>query len=127
MREDPRVSEAIARAEECLASGREDLAAGRAHRAASSLYFAVFNACLAALIARGVETNTHAHAQSEFHRLLVKPGLIPSAEGRVYNQLMTVRGRADYDLSVRLSRERVDPLVEPAQKLVNKLIKLTES
>jgi len=125
--EDPRVAEAIARAEECLASASHDLDAGRADRAASSLYFAVFNACLAALVSRGVETNTHTHAQSEFHRLLVKPGLVPSEEGRVYNQLMTVRGRADYDLSVRLSRERVDPLVEPARKLVNKLIKLTES
>ena len=126
MREDPRVAEAIVRSEECFASAREDLAADRAHRAVSGLYFAVFNACLAALIARGVETNTHAHTQSEFHRLLVKPGLIPPAEGGVYNRLMTVRGRADYDLTVRFSRERVDPLVEPARKLMNTLIKLTE-
>ena len=82
MNHDPRVAEAIARAEECLASASDDMAAGRVHRAASGLYFAVFNACLAALIARGVETSTHAHTQSEFHRLLVKPGLIPIQEPR---------------------------------------------
>lgn len=124
---DPRVAEAIARSKECFESAIEDMAAGRVHRAGSGLYFAVFNACLAALIARGVETNTHAHTQSEFHRLLVKPGLIPIEEGEVYNKLMALRARADYDLSMPLPRERVDPYVEPVRKLIDTLIKLTLS
>jgi uncharacterized protein (UPF0332 family) len=51
-----RVETAIRLAEEYLAAARDDLDNDRIHRAASSLYFAVFDACVGALIARGVET-----------------------------------------------------------------------
>jgi uncharacterized protein (UPF0332 family) len=96
----------------------------RPHRAASGLYFAAFNACLAALIARGVETHKHGQTQAEFNRLLVKEGLVPLDEAKTYKALWSLRAAADHELEQDVTREDVELRFDPTRSLVNTLRRL---
>jgi uncharacterized protein (UPF0332 family) len=91
----------MARAERALASARLLLDAGDADGACNRVYYAIFDAAKAALLATRapldvVGTKTHSGLIAAFGLQVVKRGLISVDHGRAFNRLHELRLIADY-------------------------------
>ena len=73
--------------------------------AASRLYYAVFHLVSAALLALGLQAQTHAGVAALLGQHLVKPGLLPAHASRDLATLMGLRGQADYNRHFVLDAE----------------------
>ena len=62
-------------------------------------YFACFHAARAVLYERGHEPGTHAGVVSQFGQQVVLAGDVPRVDGRLLNELSTLRNEADYGYS----------------------------
>jgi uncharacterized protein (UPF0332 family) len=121
------ITGAIRRCQERWAVALDNARASRWNSCATDLYFAAFYAASAALIRRGIETGKHTHTQSEVNRILVKEGLLSLDLGRHYNGLWQLRARSDYELELDLEEEEVEPLLDPTDRLIERLIELARS
>jgi uncharacterized protein (UPF0332 family) len=65
--------------------------------AASRLYYAVFHLLAGALVALGVQAQTHSGLAALLGQHLVKPGLLPAHVARDFATLMALRNQADYN------------------------------
>jgi uncharacterized protein (UPF0332 family) len=65
--------------------------------AASRLYYAAFHLISAALLALGVQAQTHRGMAALLGQHLVKPALMPGSVGRDFAALMGLRSQADYN------------------------------
>ena len=87
------------------------------------LYYAIFHAVSALLINDGHSVNTHKGVVVLFGQHYVRTGIFDMNDGRLYSQLQTMREKGDYNCAYQTSEDEVIPLIEPAQILVNKIIK----
>ena len=90
---------------------------------ANRLYYAIFHAVSALLINDGHSVNTHKGVVVLFGQHYVRTGIFDMNDGRLYSQLQTMREKGDYNCAYQTSEEEVITLIEPAQILVNKIIK----
>lgn len=118
---DPTIAALLRFSRECLESACDDIDAGRWQRAASSLYYSAYDAARAVFAARHIETRAHRHLRSEFHRRLVREGVLPKEDGQLYELLFELRLRADYDPDAPLAGEDVQSLVQRVEELLRKL------
>ena len=91
---------------------------------ANRLYYAAYNAVSAMLIAYGYTARSHDGVIHLFGQHFVKPGIVDINDGKLYHQLFTMRLTGDYDDTYGLTSEDVLPLIEPASKLIEKVIAL---
>jgi uncharacterized protein (UPF0332 family) len=108
------------KARRALYSGRLLLENDYPDGAASRLYYAVFDAARAALLARGETPKTHAGVRRRFGFHFGRPGseALPSPVVQTLTALEQARTLADYDVSVGLTKEDVEPLLPQAERFV---------
>jgi uncharacterized protein (UPF0332 family) len=104
----------LTKAVESLASAQGDYAATRYNSCANRVYYACFQAAVAALLVVGIRPAnprgewSHEFVQSQFNGLLItRRKLYPAALRRVLRDTMEVREKADYtpsSVSVRVAR-----------------------
>lgn len=104
----------LTKAVESLASAQIDYEATRYNSCANRVYYACFQAAVAALLAVGIRPAnprgawSHEFVQSQFNGLLItRRKLYPTALRRVLRDTMEVREKADYtssSVSVRVAR-----------------------
>ncbi len=88
---------------------------------ANRLYYAVFHAVNALLINDGHPVNTHRGAISLFGNYYIRTGIFSSEDGRLYSDLQVMRNNSDYNCSFSATQQEIEPMIEPAQKLITKI------
>ncbi len=90
---------------------------------ANRLYYAIFHAVSALLINDGHSVNTHKGVVVLFGQHYVRTGIFSMDDGRLYSQLQTMREKGDYNCAYQTSEDEIEPLIEPARILVDKIVK----
>lgn len=88
---------------------------------ANRLYYALFHAVSALLIADHHEVGTHRGAVGKFSLFYVKAGIFSVAEGKIYSHLQKLREDGDYNCSIDVSQEDVEIYIEPTRKLIERI------
>ena len=119
---DPEKDEAIAlRFERANGSVAEaELLIGHEHwnAAVSRLYYAVFYAANAYLIAHDRAAKTHKGTRMAFGALINKNQAIPKDVVKVYHDLFEERHHADYGFFTDMDNELVQPLLDPVRLFI---------
>ena len=97
-------------AERFLAAGDHLADAGMWDRATSQLYFAVFHAVRALLLADGLQPRSHSGARHLLHVHFVVPGRLARSHHRLLHELQDEREGADYVVAYPNDRERYSEL-----------------
>lgn len=109
---------------ESLASAQDDFAAGRFNACARSMYYAAFQAAIAALIGEGIVPPgrwEHAFVRAEFSgRLIYRRKLYPSTYRTLLHEAFDIRARADYSERM-LGRNSVNQLLQSVTRLVGEV------
>lgn len=90
---------------------------------ANRLYYAVFHAVNALLIHDGHPVNTHKGVIALFGNYYIRTGIFASEDGRLYSDLQTMRNNSDYNCSYDATQQEIEPMIEPARKLITKVSK----
>ena len=85
---------------------------------ANRMYYAAYYAVSALLIVNGHTAKTHETILRVFGLYFVKTGIFPTAQGRLYNKLFTLRLTGDYNDHYDLEEQDVLPLFVPTEQLV---------
>ena len=88
---------------------------------ANRLYYAVFHAVNALLIHDGHPVNTHKGVIAVFGNYYIRTGIFSSEDGRLYSDLQTMRNNSDYNCSYAATQKEIEPLIEPARLLIEKI------
>ena len=94
--------------------------------AANRMYYAVFHAASALLIANNIAANTHRGFLTQVNFHFVKSGIITKEDGRLLRHLFDLRNEDDYENFVDAGEDEVTELFPKAQQLLDKLIKLNK-
>ena len=86
--------------------------------AVNRLYYACYYAVGALLIQNGLHAQTHNGVIQLFGLHFVKTGKVSKEQGKLYNQLFSLRLTGDYNDSYTLCEEDVLPLIEPAREMI---------
>jgi len=108
------------KATDALAAAQEMIAT---HPAASvnRAYYACFYAATAVLITEGRHFVKHAGVRSAIHKYLIHQGRLPKELGDAYDNLMTVRQKADYEAIVSWTPQQAAEAIEAAERIVTAL------
>ena len=90
---------------------------------ANRLYYSVFHAVTALLIHDSHPVNTHKGALALFGNFYIRTGLFSSEDGRLYSDLQMMRNNSDYNCSYNATQKEIEPMIEPAQLLIEKIAK----
>ncbi|MBQ9355944.1 MAG: HEPN domain-containing protein [Prevotella sp.] len=85
---------------------------------ANRMYYAVYYAVSALLIANGYTTKTHESVIRSFGLHFVKTGIFPTEYGKLINKLFTLRLTGDYNDHYDLEEEDVIPYLDSTEKLI---------
>lgn len=88
---------------------------------ANRLYYAMFHAVSALLIANEIQVGTHRGAQIRFHQFFVKAGLFTKEEGHLYSRLQQLREEGDYNCYIQAEEEEIFPLIDKSILMINKI------
>ena len=88
---------------------------------ANRLYYALFHAVSALLIHDKHSVNTHRGVVVLFGQHYVCTGIFDMADGKLYSQLQTMREKGDYNCIYQTTEDEVIPMIEPAEKLIEKI------
>lgn len=88
---------------------------------ANRLYYSLFHAVTALLLNDHHEVGTHRGAVNMFHLYYVKTGIFTKEDGRLYSQLQSLREDGDYNCSIDVEKEDVEPKVEPTRLLISRI------
>lgn len=109
------IADELQRAWETCRNARHDLDGGFIRGANNRLYYAVFYAASALMLAYGVSTSKHTGVRAFVNKELVKKGHFPARMSSLYNDLFEQRTRGDYQLLAKLEPSLVAgqlPMVE---------------
>ena len=99
-------------------------AANRWSGAANRLYYAVFHAINALHINDGHPVNTHKGSHALFHLHYIKTRILSVEFGRLYNQLQTMREKADYNCTYYATEQDTAPRIATTESFIEKIIGL---
>ena len=94
---------------------------------ANRLYYAAYYAVSALLLANKISVKTHNGVIQMFGMKFVKTNIVDAEFGKLYNRLFSLRLTGDYNDSYALSEDDVVSLVEPTEKFIVEIKKLSES
>ena len=86
------------------------------------LYYAVYYVVIAVHLKNGDFAKTHHGACNLFNKRYVLTGALSKEEGMLYNRLFSMRHQGDYDDCFSWNEDDIIPLIEPVEKLINKII-----
>lgn len=84
---------------------------------ANRLYYSVFHAVTALMLADGIRTGTHKGTSSQFGQHYVLTGQFSREDGILYSRLQTMREKADYQNTFTIEPAKGTMLIEQAQRL----------
>ncbi|MDE5960418.1 MAG: HEPN domain-containing protein, partial [Duncaniella sp.] len=84
---------------------------------ANRLYYSLFHAVTALMLADGIKTSTHKGTSSQFGRYYVLTGKFSREDGMLYSRLQTMREKADYQNTFNLTPEQGSELIAKADDL----------
>ncbi|WP_301703952.1 HEPN domain-containing protein [uncultured Parabacteroides sp.] len=90
------------------------------------LYYACFYAASALLLHKHISAKSHSGVIGQFSEQIVRPGLIPIEEFRVYAKLLNWRSKGDYNDLFDFTKEDVLPMMEPAKHFINRITSMIE-
>jgi len=108
----------LEKASESLASARDELGAGRYAFAVNRCYYSAFYAASAVLLFRGHRFRKHAGVRAAIHRHLVKPGLLSTEQGRVYDRMFHDRQEGDYLEFIEFTYDELVDMIAGAEELL---------
>lgn len=88
---------------------------------ANRLYFSVFHAVTALLLADGINTGTHKGTSMQFGRNYVLTGQYSRKDGMLYSKLQTMREKADYQNVFKMSEKEGKEIVAAAKDLQERI------
>ena len=91
---------------------------------ANRMYYAVYYAVSALLIANGHTVKTHETIVRIFGLHFVKTGIFSTEQGHLYNKLFSLRLTGDYNDHFDLEEADVLPLVAPTEQLIADVSKM---
>jgi uncharacterized protein (UPF0332 family) len=94
---------------------------------ASRLYYHVFHLVRALLLTKGLEPKSHQGLLRPLGLHFVKPGFLDPSDSHVVARLMKYREEADYNPSWVFTAEDARQLINEAQQLEGKIIRLLEA
>jgi uncharacterized protein (UPF0332 family) len=108
----------MARARRELAAARHLASGGFPVQAISRAYYAAFYAAEVALAELGETRSRHSGVVAAFGQLLVRPGTLDPAAGRLLRSLFERRARADYDEDDEPTGDDARTAIDDATRLV---------
>jgi len=84
-------------------------------------YYACFYAATAVLISEGRQFVKHAGVRSAIHKYLIHEGHLPKELGDAYDNLMSVRQKADDEAIVNWTPQQAAEAMEVAERIVTAL------
>ena len=97
---------------------------GRWGTAANRLYYALFHAVSALLIAQGIPANTHRGFLTQMNRHLVLQGTMTKEEARLVRHLFDLRQEDDYEDFIDVTENEINDILPEANALISKLTSL---
>ena len=88
---------------------------------ANRLYYALFHAMSAMLIADHHEVGTHRGVTNRFHMYYVKTGIFTKEDGAFYSQMQSMREESDYNCSFNVTENDIMARIEPTRQLIEKI------
>lgn len=89
---------------------------------ANRLYYSLFHAVTALMLADGIKTSTHKGTSSQFGRYYVLTGLFSREDGMLYSRLQTMREKADYQNTFNLPSDKGVELIAKADDLQKRIV-----
>jgi len=108
----------LERARESLEEANILLERGHGNAFVNRLYYACFYAVSALLLTRGLSSAKHGGVRSLFHQNFVKPGLVGTELGQIYDRLFDNRQKGDYADLVRFDPDEVSDWYDEAREFV---------
>jgi uncharacterized protein (UPF0332 family) len=108
----------LERARESLEEANILLERGHGNAFVNRLYYACFYAVSALLLTKGLSSAKHGGVRSLFHQNFIKPGLVGSELGQIYDRLFDNRQKSDYADLVRFDPNEVGDWHEEARDFV---------
>ena len=89
--------------------------------AVNRLYYSCYYAVSALLIKHSIQAQTHAGVRRMFGLHFIRPGTVSKELGKFYSNLFDKRQTGDYEDFIDHTQEDVEALVQPAQRLIQKI------
>ncbi|MBM3475406.1 MAG: HEPN domain-containing protein [Armatimonadetes bacterium] len=112
------------RARETLEEARLMAETGHWNTCVNRLYYACFYAATALLLREGLASAKHSGVRAFLNQHFVKTGILAQELGALYNELFDSRNEGDYRDLLRLSADRVEPLIPRAAEFVEAVERL---
>ncbi len=113
------------RAWDAYANANHDFEGGYLRGANNRLYYTLFYASGALMLAHGVSTSKHTGMRAFVNKEYVKPGKLLPELGNLYNDLFEQRSKGDYDLLAEFNPAKLAeqfPLVEAFVRAVEQIL-----
>lgn len=94
--------------------------------AINRLYYASYYAVTALLINRRVKATTHTGVRQMFGLHFIKTGVIEKDLGKYYSEVFDMRQSGDYEDYIDFAEEDVMDLVDPAERLIERIEEILE-
>lgn len=111
----------LCKATATLREARDVMALGHWSLTANRLYYAIYYACSALLLAYGYAASTHSGVISLMGKHFVKSGILEREEGKLLSELFQMRQMGDYGDIFDWEQADIEPLMEPVGRLVEKI------
>ncbi|MCK4225868.1 HEPN domain-containing protein [candidate division WOR-3 bacterium] len=115
------------KAEESLSSAKRELKAESLEFAVNRLYYSVFYAASAALLARKLTFKKHSGVRAAFHQEFIKKGLLDLKWGKFYDQLFEDRQEGDYMALISFEQKYVEFQLSQCSRFLKELRNLIPS
>ena len=116
----------IERAYTALYQAKKNLEINCLEVTANRLYYAVYYAVSALLIAYKIPAHSHDGNIHQFGLHFVKNGIISREQGKLLRQLFTMRQVGDYSDRFGLTEEDVVPKIQPTEVFINEVTSLAK-
>lgn len=99
---------------------------GKYNLAANRLYYALYYACTALLISRGIPTKRHSGMIAQVSMHFVRTGILSVDDGKLLKVMFDLRHEGDYEDFIEVQAEDIDEYTPKVSALVDKLRQLIE-
>jgi len=111
----------IARSKESLEEAKILGETNHWNTVANRLYYSCFYIASAYLVKNDIEASTHNGIKSKFNDELIRKGKIEKKYGQLYNKLFNLRQDADYRDYKDVSGEKIKPLIQDVEELIEQI------
>jgi uncharacterized protein (UPF0332 family) len=95
--------------------------------AVNRLYYSLFYAVNALLVANEIPTKSHTATKSQFSLYFVKTGIFDKKYGKLLSELFDWRQKGDYENIYDYNKSTVLPLFKPVKEMIELIEKETNS